>query len=138
MREEAQRASGRDRRVFLAQRAGGSVARVGEDLAARGLLPRVQRLKIRFRHVHFAAHFQHVGRVLNVLRNVGDRPRVGGDVLADGAVAARCGENELAALVTKRAGQPVDLRFGGDRDRLVRGQREEAAHARDKLDHFLV
>ncbi len=138
MREEAQRASGRDRRVFLAQRASGSVARVGEDLAARRLLPSVQRLKVRFRHVHFAAHFQHVERVLNVLRNVRDRPRVGGDILADGAVAARCGENEFGALVTKRARQPVDLRFGGDRDRLVRGEREEAAHARDKLDHFRV
>ena len=70
MREEAQRASGRDRRVFLAQRASGSVARVGEDLAARRLLPRIQRLKVRFRHVHFAAHLQHVGRALDVLRDV--------------------------------------------------------------------
>ncbi len=138
MREEAQRASSRDRRVFLAQRAGGSVARVGEDLAARRFLPRIQGLKVRFRHVHFAADLKHVWRALDVLRDVEDRARIRRHIFADRAVAARRGEHEFAAFVAQGAGQAVDLRLRRDRDRLVRRKREEAAHARDKLDHFRV
>src|SRR3982751_4826483 len=44
--EEAKRARRGDAGVLLAERAGGGVARVGEDLAARRFLPFVQRLEV--------------------------------------------------------------------------------------------
>ena len=56
--EETQGARGGDARVFLAERTGGGIARVGENLAARRFLPLVQRLEVGFRHVHFAADFE--------------------------------------------------------------------------------
>ena len=63
---------------------------------------------------------------------------VGGDVLAGLAVAARQRLHQPPFLVAQRAGQAVDLGLGGERDRLVVGQVEEAADAGDELDHLLV
>ena len=56
--EETQRPPGGDPRVELAQRAGGGVARIGEDRLARRRLARVERGEIGVRHIDFAARFE--------------------------------------------------------------------------------
>ena len=138
VREEAQRTRGRDARVLLAKRSGGGIARVGEDLAAGGFLPLIERLEILLRHVDFAAHLQHVGRTGDALRNVGDRPHVWRDVLADRPVAARRREHQLTALVSDRAGQAVDLGLRRHRHEGVGGKVQESLHARDELGHLIL
>ena len=50
------------------------------------------------------------------LRDVGNRLQIGGDILADGAVAARCTLHEHAVLVTERSRQPIDLRLRREQD----------------------
>ena len=136
--EEAQRSRRRDARVLLAQRPGGGVARIGEDLASRRFLPLVERLEVRLGHVHLAADLQHVGRTGDALRNVGDRPHIGGHVLADRSVPARRREDQLAALVPQRAGQPVDLRLGRRRHEGIGGKVQEPPHPRDELAHLIL
>jgi hypothetical protein len=126
--------------VELAQRTGGGVARVGEERLARCLLPRVDGGEIRVREINLAAHLQHLGdvpagqRVGDVLYGQG----IGGDVLADLAVAARRRGHEPAGLVAQRQRQAVDLRLGGEGDRLVGRQVEEATHPGDEFLHVLV
>ena len=93
----------------------------------------VERLEVGLRHVHFAAHFEHVRRARDALRNVVDSPHIGGHVLADRPVAAGRREHQLAALVTQRAAQPVDLGLGGHRHERVGRQVQEALQARDEL-----
>ena len=115
-RRRSAAAASRDRRVELAQRAGGGIARVGEDLAAGGLLPRVQRGEIRVRHVDLAAHLEHVRAAFRPLSCVGD--------LRDGAHVRRsrprlrCRRRasrpatRRPPLVAERDRQAVDLRLG--------------------------
>jgi len=136
--EKTQGARGGDGRVLLPKRAGRGIARIGEDLAAGRFLPLIERREVRLRHINLAAHFEHVGRIADHLGNVGNRPRVGGDVLADGAVSPRRGKHQLPGFVAQRARQAVDLRFRGDRDQLVRGERQESPNPRDEFDDLLV
>ena len=70
MREEAQRPRRGDARVLLPQRSRRGVARVGENLAARRLLPLVERGEVGLRHIDLAAHLEHVGRAGDALRDV--------------------------------------------------------------------
>ena len=113
---------------------------VGEERLARCLLPRVDGGEIRVREINLAADLQHLGdvpagqRLGDVLYGQG----IGGDVLADLAVAARRRGHEPAGLVSQRQRQAVDLRLGGEGDRLVGRQVEEAAHAGDEFLHVLV
>ena len=72
------------------------------------------------------------------LRNVRDRQDVRRHVLADLAVAAGRGEHQRAVLVAQRAGQAVDLGLGGQRDRLVLAELQEAPHPADEIRHLLV
>ena len=98
----------------MPQRAGGGVARVGERRLA-GLGPRgVELLERLGREEHLAAHLD-VGRH-RVLLGAGqpvrddlDRADVGGDVLADPAVAAGDAAGQHAVLVRQRDRQAVDL-----------------------------
>ncbi len=138
--EEAERTRRRHRGIELAQRARRGVARIGENRAARGRLPLVELQERRFRHIDFAAHLADFGHALaaQLLRHVLERPDVRGHVLADGAVAARRRMDECSALVAQRAGQPVDLRLGRERELLLGGQPEKAADALDEIDHVLV
>ena len=105
-------------------------------LACR-LLPLVQRQKPLLGHVDFAAHFAHVRHIaaLQPVRHILQRADIGGDVLALGAVAARRGGCEFAALVTQRHRQPVDLGLGGKIDPLVVAELEETADAADEFEH---
>ena len=72
------------------------------------------------------------------VRDFGDRPDVGGDVLAFRAVAAGRSLHEPAVLVADRDRQSVDLRLGGDLERIVFAEIQEAAHAGDEIDDVLV
>ena len=131
--EEAQRARGGDRRVELAQRAGGGVARVGEGAAAGLGLAGVERGEVGVAHVALAADLEHVGRAGEPFGDVGDGAGVRGDVLAGLAVAAGGGGDQAAALVAQRQRQAVDLRLGGEGERLVGGEVQEAADAVGEL-----
>lgn len=96
------------RGVLVLDRAGGEVARVRE-------LPR-EAGEDREPHVDLAAHLDPLGRgqalrSLELLRDVGDGPRVRGQVLADGAAAPGGGERQPAlVVVAQAASDPVHLR----------------------------
>ena len=66
-------------------------------------------------HVDLAAHLHAPGPALALERerDVGDRAEVGGDVLADDAVAAGGADGESAVLVGEAHGRAVDLDLGG-------------------------
>ena len=142
---EAQRPRRGHRRILLAQRAGGGVARIGElarlgRILGLGEQARVERGEIGLRHIDLAAHLEHVGRVaVQPLRDVGDGADIGGDVLAGRAVAAGRGEDQRALLVAQRAGQAVDLGLGGERDLGVVSARFRKRRTRaDEIGHLLV
>ncbi len=134
-----QLAACRHLRVELAQRSGCRIARVDVGLLSLGLHLLVERHKVALCHVDFTAHF-HDGRhpLRQFVRNFLDGADIGRDVLARRAVAARCGRHQPAVLVTDRHGEPIDLRFGGKGDRLVRQPPEEAIDAGHKILHVLL
>ena len=100
-------------RVFLAQGAGGGVARVDEGLFP-GLDPcLVECGEVGDREVDLAAHLDAGGHGAGQgLRNRLDRPGVSGHVLADVAVASGRGAHETAVLVEEVDGQAIDLDLG--------------------------
>ena len=122
--EKAERARGSDARVLLPQGAGGGIARIDVELAARRFLALVQLKERLLGHVDLAAHLADFRDVLPLepLRHFLDRADIGGDVLALGAVAAGGGGDEFAVLVAQRHRKAVDLRLGGKGDLLVVGQ----------------
>ena len=67
------------------------------------------------RHVHFAANLDHgrMSRSFERQRDIGDGLEIGGDVLADHAVAPRGAHRETTTLVREAHGRPIDLNFGG-------------------------
>ena len=109
----------RDLRILLAKTAGGGVARVGERLLAVGLGGGVERLEAGFGHVAFAAQLDGSvsvadagqGTVAQAQRHVLHRAHVHRDVLARGAVTARCRADKAAALVGERHRRAVDLQL---------------------------
>ena len=97
-------------RVFLAQGPAAALRGLAKIFPRASLLPRIQGLKVRFRHVHFAADLKHVWRALDVLRDVENRARIRRHIFADRPVAARRGEHKLRRV--RSAGsrdQAVDL-----------------------------
>lgn len=88
--DHVQRAGGGDPGVLLAQGAGGGVARVGEGLLAGFDEAGVELLELLHREEDLAADLHQGGEVVAVqpLGDVRDGADVGGDVLADAAVAA--------------------------------------------------
>ena len=138
--EEPERARRGDRGILLAQRAGGRVARIGEHLpAGRGLAP-VEIEECRLRHVDFAAHLADDGHVpaAQLSGNIFQRPHIGGDILAHAAVAASRGIHQATMFVPQRQRETVDLWFGGENDRLVGTELEEAADALDEIPHVVL
>ncbi len=137
--EEAQAPFGGDAAVELAQGAGAGIARIHEGRLALRHATLVQRHEVPALHIDLAAYLQH-RRVLPVepLRHVADGADVGGDVLADGTVAAGGAAHQEPVLVAQRAGQAVDLGLGHEVQRHVRAQPEKAADARDELAHLVL
>ena len=138
--EELERPARGDRRVELAQRAGRGVARIGEHRLALGRLALVERKEVGMRHIDLAAHLADVGVPVPVqpLRDLADGADIGGNVLALEAVAAGRGIDEPPALVAQRARQAVDLRLGGEGERIIGGEAEEPLHPVGEIDHLLV
>ena len=138
--EEAQRTRRRDRGIELAQRTRGGVARIGEDLVAGRRLARVDLGEIGMPKIDLAADLRHLRDPLaaQLLRDVADRQRIRGDVLADRAIAAGRGGDELALLIAQAQRQAVDLRLGRKDERRLRAEREEAPDAFDELAHVVL
>ena len=138
--EEFQRPRCGDRHIFLAQRACGRVARIGEHGVFGLRLLLVQLEKILLEHVDFAAHF--AGRrnvaALQLVRNVLDGADIGGDVLARETVAARRSADQFAVLVAQRQRQAIDLRLGHQRRNMPGVELEKAPDAVDELGNVLV
>ncbi len=103
-------ALGSDIRVFLAQRAGRGVARVGEGLVALRAFPLVQRLEAGLRHVDLAADLDGLDALIDIRQpfvhqaqgDVVNRAHIHGNVFARGAVAACGGLHQAAVLVGQR------------------------------------
>ena len=105
-----QLALGGHRGVLLAQGPRRGVAGVDERrLPCRGR-PFVEGVEGVRGHVDLAAHLEDPRRARGQgRRNGADRPHIGGDVLADAAVAPGGGLHQLAVLVAQRDRHPVDL-----------------------------
>ncbi len=113
--EQRQRARGGEGRVQLAQRPGGSVARVEVERLAGLDQPLVEGYEIADVHKDFAAH----GQVGRRLRTVGverdahghgaDRAQVGGDIFTHHAVAAGGALRKAPVAVVQHHRQAVDL-----------------------------
>ena len=107
-----ERPFGGQRRVELADRAGGRVARVGEGRFLGFGAALVERFEGGDRQVDLAAHFDQLRRVRDPQRDRADRAQVLGHVLADPAVAAGRAADQDPVLVGERDRQAVDLRLG--------------------------
>ena len=137
--EEFQLARAGDRRIELAQGAGSGIARIGVDLAAALGLPSVEFGKGIVAHIDLAPHLEDVGRrALQAIRNIGNGAGVAGHILARRPVAACRRRDHLALLVADRERQAIDLRLGGDRERRVVLQLQEAADAFGEIGDILV
>ena len=125
-----QRPLGGERRVELADRPRGAVARVHERREPGLGAPLVERGEVRQRHVDLAADLEQRRRVVDPQRDRADRAQVVGDVLADLAVAARGAAHEHAVAVEQRDREPVDLRLGHELERRLLDPlaREVVAH----------
>ena len=110
---DAERLAGRHRRILLAQEAGRGVARVGQQRLAGVPQLLVEPVEVLEAQEDLAAHLQPGGRIVAAqpVRHGADRADVGGDVLADVAVAAGGPADELAVLVGDRDRDAVDLRL---------------------------
>jgi hypothetical protein len=107
-----ERPFGRQRRIELADRAGGGVAGVGEGRFAGLGAALVQRFEGGDRQVCLPPHFDQLGGVLDLQRDRADRAQVLGHVLADPAVAAGGAAHQDPVLVGKGDREAVDLRLG--------------------------
>jgi hypothetical protein len=107
-----ERPFGSQRRIELANRSGGRVARVGEGRFFGLGAALVQRFEGGDRQVHLAAHFDQRRRVRDPQRHRADRPQVLGHLLADPPVAAGRSAHQHAVLISEGDRQPVDLRLG--------------------------
>ena len=115
-------AARRDLGIFLAQAAGGGVARVGEGVASLGIGLFIQADKATLGHIDLAAYLDgalavgaHVGerRLGQVHGHILDGTHIERYVLARGAIAARGRAHESAVLVGKRHAQTVNLKLAG-------------------------
>ena len=113
MRIEAQATGGGDARVFLTQRAGGGVARVGKGRSSGVLLLVVQGVEVIPAHEHFASDFHEVRNVFLGAAEVGgngaDGSHIQGDVFAGNAVAARQALFKHAVAIDEVQGEAVDF-----------------------------
>ena len=116
------------RRVLLAERPRGGVPRVRERPIPRLRPILVQAPERGDREVDLAAHLEERRRVgdAQALRDGPHRPHVRRDVLAGGAVAARRGLDEHAALVRERDRHAVDLELAGVLSRRAAPARDSA------------
>src|SRR5581483_1007531 len=122
-----------------AKRARRGVARVRKNGAAGGGLLLVELQKRRACHVDLAAYLAYLRRSApaHLCRDIADPPYVGSDILSFRTITAGRGPDENAPLITQGQRQAVDLRLGGELDRLGGLELEEAAHAIEEAGHVL-
>uniref|UniRef100_A0A0N4ZWK6 Amidase domain-containing protein n=1 Tax=Parastrongyloides trichosuri TaxID=131310 RepID=A0A0N4ZWK6_PARTI len=138
--EEGQGALGRDLWVFLTQRPGGEVARIGVGALAFGLGRRVESVEGGVGGVDLAPDFDDVGPA-GARQRLGDAvqgAQVGGHVLARLAVAARGALDQDALFVAQAGREAVDLGLGDEGDGLVARQLQEARDAGHEVAHLAV
>ena len=111
VKHDGKRALGHEARVELLQRAGGGVARIGEERFARGLALLVQLVEGAARIIDLASHLQHRRAVPDLERQLPDRPQVDRDIVALLPVAAGEALDEDAFLVTDAHRDAVDFRL---------------------------
>ena len=113
---------------------------IGEDRVLGCFLPLVERKKCMLGHVDFAAHFADIRHIaaLEFLRHILKRADIGGDVLALRAVTTGCSRNKLAALVTQRHREAVDLWFGAESEIFIIAQFQKPADAGYEVDDVLL
>ena len=111
--EKPQRALGSDSTVELAQGTRRRIARIDVKRLSLRFQFGIERLKGLLGHVDLAAHFHDVGDIFprQNAGYVGNGLRIGGDVLANHPVTARCRTHQPSVLIAQRQRQPVDLRF---------------------------
>ena len=104
----------RNGRVKLAQRTGGSIARIGKHLIARLQLALIQGRKIGMAHIDFATHFANFREIaFQSFRHFLNRAHIRGDIFAFRSIAARGSLHKLTAHITKRTRQAINLWFSG-------------------------
>ena len=104
MHQKPQRAARGHTRVLLPQRPRRSIARVGKDLIAALGLRRIERGKVLFRHVNFAANFEQIGHSsAQYLRHIADVRDIGRHILAHLTITPRSRPDQFAMLITERA-----------------------------------
>ena len=116
--ERIERTRGGDGGIELADRAGGGVARAGEEREPGCAAFGVELLEAALRHVDLAAYLEAGGeaRAGDAARDGADGADVLGDVLAARAVAAGGGGDEAAVLEDEGAGEAVDLGLADHRE----------------------
>ena len=128
---------GHHRRVELANRARGGVARIRKARLAFFLALRVNLFKDLPRQVRFAAHFDLAGCFLRLVaqpeRHAANRAHVRTYVFAARAVAARNAAHEQSVLVVDRKRQPIDFQFNDIVGRTSAGQLATALVERSEL-----
>ena len=142
--EEFERPACGDRRIELAQGAGGGVSRIGESGLAGGGPLFVQGKKAGALHIDFAADLDHLGPPVPGQRrwHAGQGTDVRGDILPGDAVAARGGLHQAAIFVAKPERKSIDLGFGHDLDRILGDEStvgrtaEEIADAGEEIAHI--
>ena len=122
VKDRVQRPFGHEARVQLLERAGGGVARIGENLLARRRALGIEFLEPARVMIDFAAHFQHAGRPAREIRSGMERIVFRLDVMLSpvAAVAACRADGEQAVFVAQIDRQAVDLRLDRPGQRFAR------------------
>ena len=107
--KDGETAASCDLRVFLAQRTCRRIAGVFKRRGSLQLLLGAEMLERLVRHIHLTPHFQKCGGVLQMFWDLFDGPNIGGDILADNAIATGGSTHQLAVFVFQAAGKAVDL-----------------------------
>ena len=98
-----------DAGILLPQRSGCCIAGIFKRRSTLQFLLGTQVLKSLVRHIHLAAHFQKLRRILEGLGNAADGTHVCGNILTHHAVTAGGGADKLPVLILQAARKTVDF-----------------------------
>ncbi len=137
--EEPELAACRHLRIKLAQRTCCRIARVHIGLLALRRHLRIERQKVALGHIDLAAHFHDSRRTCRKpVRDFSNGADIGCYILARCAIPACRTANQNSILVTDRHGKPIDLRFCGKGDGIIRQLAQKAIDAANKITHVLI
>ena len=99
----------------------------------------IERFEIGLCHVDFAANLKNGGSNSGkLLRNIRDRPHIGGYILTHLSVTARCRLHQHAIFITQRTGQAVNLVLCSQGDLCIGGKIQETADPTDEILDILI